>query len=66
MTDDFPDPSERDGRWVLGIADMFELLLPELRKLGRVLIASARTRQSTNEKAKARRSKTRKEAHEQS
>jgi hypothetical protein len=43
MTSIQPDPSEQVGRFLLGIADLFEQLIPKRRKFGRDLIARAKT-----------------------
>jgi hypothetical protein len=50
MTSNSPDPSEQIGRFLLGIADLFEQLIPKLREFGRDLIARAATRRSGTER----------------
>jgi len=39
-----PDPLERIGRFLLGLADLFKLLIDKLREFGDKLIAEARAR----------------------
>jgi hypothetical protein len=46
MTNTQPDPAEQVGRFLLGIADLFEQLIPKLREFGRDLIARAGTGRS--------------------
>ena len=53
MTRTLRNASKRDGRKLLGIADLLELAVPEIRKIGRELIQKADTRKSKAPKAKS-------------
>jgi hypothetical protein len=52
MTRPIRNSSKRDGRTLLGIADLLELAAPELRKIGRELAQKTDTRKSKTPKVK--------------